>query len=79
LRPGSPQSLTPFVRYEAYDTQAAVPSGFMSDPANDVEIRTYGVAWQPIDQVIFKLDYLDVDNGAGTGVDQVDFGVGYGF
>ena len=79
VRPGSQQSLTPFVRYEAYDTQAAVPSGFASDPANDMEIMTYGLAWQPHDQVIFKLDFMDVDNDAGTGVDQFNIAMGYVF
>jgi hypothetical protein len=78
-RPGSAQSLTPFVRLERYDTQADVPTGFASDPAREVEITTYGVAYQPMAQVIFKLDFMDVDNDAGTGVDQVNVAFGYIF
>ena len=79
LRPGSEQSVTPFVRYEAYDTQASVPSGFASNPANDMQVMTYGMAWQPKDQLIFKLDFMDVDNDAGTGVDQFNISMGYVF
>jgi hypothetical protein len=79
LRPGTRQSLVPFVRWETYDTQAEVPSGFSSNPANDVEIATFGVAYKPFDQVVFKLDYQDVDNDAGTGQDQVNLALGYIF
>jgi thiamine biosynthesis lipoprotein ApbE len=79
LRPETGQSLMPFVRWEEYDTQAEVPAGFLSDPANDVEILTAGIAWQPNAQIIFKLDFMDVDNGAGTGVDQINVALGYVF
>jgi hypothetical protein len=75
----SRQSLVPFARWETYDTQAAVPTGFARNPANDVEILTLGVNWKPIDQVIFKADWQDVDNGAGTGVDQFNLSLGYIF
>ena len=71
--------LTPFVRWETYDTQAEVPSGFASDPANDVEITTFGVAWQPIDRIVLKLDASDVEDDAGGGVDQIHVGLGYIF
>lgn len=79
IQPGSVKSLTPFLRYEAFDTQASVPTGFASDPANDIEIMTYGVAYQPHPQVIFKLDFMDIDNDAGTGVDQINVSMGYVF
>lgn len=73
------QSLVPFARWETYDTQAAVPTGFARNPANDVEILTVGVNWKPFEQVIFKADWQDVDNGAGTGVDQFNLALGYIF
>jgi len=79
LRPGSKQSLTPFVRWETYDTQAEVPSGFSSNPANSVDIATIGLAYQPIDGIVFKIDFQDVDNDAHTGVDQFHVGLGYIF
>jgi hypothetical protein len=75
----SRQSLTPFVRWEEYDTQAEVPGGFSANPARDVQALTVGLAWQPIGPVVFKLDFTDFDNDAGTGVDQVSVALGYSF
>ena len=63
IAPESGQSVTPFVRYEAIDTQADVPSGFTSSPANDEEIVTFGVQWKPVDQVVVKIDYQDRERG----------------
>lgn len=71
--------LTPFVRWETIDTQAGVPAGFLADPANDQEILTLGIDYKPIPQLVFKLDYQDRDDGAGTGLDQLSLGVGYVF
>ncbi len=72
-------SLTPFVRYESYDTQAEVPAGFAADPANDVEIWTMGLAYQPIDQIVIKLDYQDVEDGSDDGTDILSLGIGFIF
>jgi hypothetical protein len=79
LSPTSSQSLTPFLRYEAVDTQADVPSGFASDPDNDQEIVTMGIAYQPIDNIIIKLDYEDHDDRDGGALDQWNFAIGYIF
>jgi hypothetical protein len=73
------ESLTPFVRFETYDTQAEVPSGFSSDPENDVEVLTYGIAYKPNANIVFKLDFNDFDNDAGTAVDQFDVSLGFSF
>ena len=73
------RQLTPFVRWERIDTQAAVPAGFGRNPANDQEILTYGLELQPLEQVVFKLDFQDFDNDAGTGQDQFNLGIGYVF
>jgi hypothetical protein len=78
-RPRGAQALVPYLRWEAYDTQARVPAGFSRNPANDVESLTFGLAYRPLDQVILKLDYLDLDNGAGNAVDQINFALGYIF
>jgi len=72
-------SLTPFVRYESYDTQSKVPAGFAADPANDVEIWTLGIAYQPIDQIVIKLDYQDVEDGSDDGSDILSLGIGFIF
>lgn len=76
---GGERSLTPYVRWEQLDTQAEVPAGFARNPARDVESLTLGVAFQPIDAIILKADYQDYDNGAGTGVDQINVVLGYIF
>jgi hypothetical protein len=41
-------SLSPFGRYEVLNTQAEVPDGFSSDPANDQQILTLGIGAKPI-------------------------------
>ncbi len=79
LAPESGQSLVPFARWETYDTQAEVPAGFSSDPANDVEILTVGLDWRPIDSIVLKLDCMDVSNGDDTAVDQWNVSLGYIF
>jgi hypothetical protein len=76
---GGDGRLLPFARWETYDTQAEVPAGYARNPANDVEVLTLGLQWQPIEQVVVKADWQDVDNGAGTGVDQVNLALGWVF
>lgn len=72
-------ALIPYLRWERVDTQASVPAGYLADPATDGEILTLGLAYQPIEQLIVKLDYQNVDNRAGTGLDQFNLGLGYIF
>jgi hypothetical protein len=76
---GGEQSLTPYARWENYNTQDEVPAGFRANPANDVESLTLGVAYQPIDQIILKVDHQNYDNAAGTGVDQFNVLLGWIF
>ena len=71
--------LIPYVRREAYDTQASVPSGFLSNPANDVESWTFGLAFKPLDQLIFKADVQTFDNAAGTATNQFNLAMGFLF
>ncbi|MCM2316740.1 MAG: DUF2730 domain-containing protein, partial [Thermoanaerobaculia bacterium] len=72
-------SLIPYYRYEEFNTQKDVPAGFSANPANDVEISTFGVAWKPIPQAVIKVDYQDNDDGANKGVNQVNAALGYIF
>ena len=72
-------SLIPYLRWEQLNTQVEVPDGWSANPANDQTLVTLGVAYQPIPQLIFKAEYLNVDNQAGTGVDQFNLGLGYIF
>jgi hypothetical protein len=73
------RSLTPYARYESYDTQKEVPAGFLRNPANDVSSLTLGIAFKPIDQIVLKADYQKYDNAAKTGVDQIHVLLGYIF
>ena len=73
------QELSPFVRYEAFDTQAAVPSGLTADPANDRRDLTVGLHYRPIPNIALKLDWQDRGNSAGTGVDRYSLGLGWLF
>jgi hypothetical protein len=78
-RRGGGERLVPFARWETYDTQAEVPAGYTSNPANDVDILTLGLQWHPFEQLVVKGDWQDVDNGAGTGVDQFNLALGWVF
>jgi hypothetical protein len=72
-------SLTPYVRWEQIDTQAEVPQGWAADPANDEKLLTLGLAYQPIGQLVFKAEYQNINDEAGTGVDQFNLSMGYIF
>jgi hypothetical protein len=72
-------SLTPFVRYEAWDTQAEVPQGYTRNPENDVTQWTAGLVFKPIPQVVVKVDGQWRRNAAKTGVNQLNVALGYEF
>ena len=76
---GGRASLTPFVRWEEIDTQVAVPSGWGRNPGNDQRVLTLGLAYQPLPQVVVKIDWQQVETGASSGVDQLNVGLGYIF
>ena len=78
-RAGSAWALTPFIRYENYDTQAEVPAAFLKNPANDRSVATIGFEVEPIYSVVLKLDFQNFRNRAGTGINQWNFGIGYQF
>ena len=73
------ESLTPFVRYESYNTQESVSQNVTVDPSKERTNITIGLAYQPLDQVIFKIDYTIRENEAETGVDEFNAGIGYMF
>ena len=79
LRPGGEAELIPFVRFETFDTQDQVPSGFASDPANDVDVLTFGIDWKPIPGIVVKADYMDVEDGNDDGSNQFNISLGYVF
>ena len=80
LFPETTQSLTPFFRYENFDTQDAVPHGFARVPGNAVQLYTVGISYKPHPQVVLKIDYRDFDSGGTKPTpDDVNFGAGFVF
>lgn len=73
------QALIPFIRYSGYDTQYKVPVGFSQNAANDVKKTTLGVNYKPHQNVVVKMDYQKENNGAKTGVDYLNAGIGFNF
>ncbi|MEW6611673.1 MAG: hypothetical protein ACOY5C_00555 [Pseudomonadota bacterium] len=69
--------LTPFARYERYNTQDEVAAGLVADPKNDERVLTYGASLYPTRNVVFKADYQDFDKDDAK--DRFNLGVGYMF
>jgi hypothetical protein len=76
---GREYALTPYVRFEAINTQADVPTGFLKNPARDQTAWTFGLEYKPISNIVIKADYIAFDNDANTGVDQFSILLGYAF
>ena len=79
LKAGSQAALTPFVRYERFDTQASVPTGYDRNLENDATVLTLGAVFKPIDPIAIKVDWQKRTNAAHTGVNQWNVGLGYLF
>jgi hypothetical protein len=73
------ESLSPFFRYERYDTQWHVPAGYTKDPANSRVEYTLGLTYKPIAKIVLKADQQWKLNQAHTGVNQWNLGAGYIF
>ena len=79
LMPASRAALTPFLRYERYDTQAEVPAGYQRNPENRARVLTVGAVYKPIEQIAVKADWQQRKNQARSGVNQWNVGLGYLF
>ena len=73
--PDSSKSLMPYARFETIDTQHEVPTGFASDAANDTDVLTFGLRFQPISGLVFKAEYQDFDDAP----DGMNVAMGYAF
>ena len=73
------RALIPYARWESLNTQNAVPAGFSANPDTDIQSLTLGIAYKPIEQLVLKMDYQNVDNKAGTGADRFNVLLGYVF
>lgn len=69
--------LAPFVRYERYNTQQSVPTGFVADPLNNERVITTGLNFRLHPQVVLKADYQNFRSD--TTKNRVNLGVGYMF
>jgi hypothetical protein len=74
---GDEMEIAPFARYERYNTQASVPSGFSANPKNNERVTTVGVNFKLHPQVVFKADYQDFREDPAK--DRFSLGVGYMF
>lgn len=79
LRPEGTASLTPFVRFEAYNTQDKVPAGFTASGKNDVELTVLGINFKPIEEIVLKGEYQLYDDAADSLKDQWNLAMGYIF
>lgn len=64
---------------ERLNTQDKVADGYLANPAYDQQIITAGLSFLPIDQMVIKLDYVESNNQAETGVNRIELGLGYVF
>ncbi len=89
IRPGTEMGLSPFARYEQYDTNKEVISG-APDPTLDRTVTTFGFGFKPHPNVVIKADYQwkdtksDKTEGTAAGqdpnkIDQFNIGIGFIF
>lgn len=70
-------SLSPFVRYERYNTQASVDAGYSADPNNNEKLWTVGANFNLSPEVVFKADWQNYQTDNTK--DRFNLGVGYMF
>lgn len=71
--------LTPFVRYESYDLTKDTDKDTFGDRVESRE-RTnsvVGVAYKPIDRLVFKADYSYKHRADDSGVNELNLGLGF--
>jgi hypothetical protein len=72
-------SLEPFFRYEYLDTQHEIANGFLRNDSRDRDIYVVGLNFEPIPQVVLKLDYRNFDAEENSASDQIQASVGFVF
>ena len=79
LFPGTERYLAPFYRFEWYDTQWDMPSGYGADGSKRIRSHTIGLHYEPIPNVVLKADYRYRTAEQGTIPDEVNLGFGVAF
>jgi hypothetical protein len=69
--------LTPFLRYERYNTQASVDAGYTANPLNDEAVTTVGANFNLSREVVLKADWQNYKTDSLK--DRFDLGVGWMF
>jgi hypothetical protein len=77
--PGTERYLAPFYRFEWYDTQWNMPSGFSADRSKEIMVHTVGIQYEPIPNVVLKADYRNRSAESGQLADEVNLGFGFAF
>lgn len=72
-------SLSPFVRYQVFNTQDEVPEGFGADPGNKRTTVTAGFHFKPHPLIAAKADVQIQRTDGNTGIDRFHLGLGYLF
>ena len=75
----SNHSLSPFFRYERYDTQKGVPEAWVKNPSNSRLEWTFGLDYKPIPRVVLKFEHQIKKDEGRTGIGQTNLGIGYIF
>ncbi len=79
LRPGSSQSLSPFVRFSYVDLQHKMPAGMSANLSRETRIWTPGISYNPHPNVVLKVDYRNFDTVKARRANEVNFGLGFVF
>jgi hypothetical protein len=79
VAPDTNQSVVAFLRYEDFNTQESMPSGFAADPANERQVTTMGVSYLPIPDVAIKADVESWEDGADNDGNRFNMAVAYQF
>lgn len=80
LAPKSTQRLQAFLRYEQFDTHASVPTGTVRNEEYARRITTFGLAYKPTWNTVFKGDYEVRRTVAGSAErETLRLGMGYQF
>jgi len=74
---GSSMSLSPFLRFEALNPQAAVEGAGVLDPSLDQRVITTGIDFKPIPQVVVKADWQQITSQGPARLQQWDLGIGF--
>jgi len=75
----SGRALFLFGRYESFDTNESVPSGFTANPAADRQVITGGISYMPVEKVAFKADVENWQDDTDADLTRFNLGVAFQF